>query len=87
MKPETETYITDLAEQEDAAGRTMTATDLAQRMRRDGITIWHGGYYQGRGVYTALGATYRRREKKGRLDQAQKIARVFTMPNGHYAYE
>ena len=87
MKQETEEYITDLAEKEYAAGRKMTATDLAQRMRQDGITLHDGRPYQGRAVYTSLGATWRRRAKKARRDQSDKIAHVFTMPNGRYAYE
>ncbi len=70
-----------------AINDTMTAQDLAIALNRNGILTSYGTQYAGgRGTYKLVSATWQWLYGQGLTSEAEKIAEVFTKPDGTLAW-
>jgi hypothetical protein len=80
-------YILKLAVFLENNGMKMSGEELAKHFNRNNLRTSYGTEYKGgRGTYKLIRETYHWLKRKGLLNEADKIAKVFVKPDGSFAY-
>ncbi len=67
---------------------TMSGTELADNLNRNGLSTSYGTEYQGgRGTYKLIRETWHWLNEQDLPDEAKKVADAFVKDDGTYAYE
>lgn len=81
-------FVVDLAQKLVKSGKTMTASQLADVLNKNGYNTNVGGTYSGgRGTLTTVSSIYNELIKQGRLVDADNVAKAFVKEDGNYAYK
>lgn len=81
-------FVADLAQKLVKAGKTMTASQLAGELNKNGYKTNAGDIYLGeRGTLTTVSSIYDELMKNGRTVDADAVAKAFTKEDGTYAYQ